>query len=88
MQIYVIIAPHDSSLSDEHVSKKFTDWVSIIPDRSWAISTKLSTCADVRDTLRMDDSTASCVVVKATEYNGYAKRALWEKLESWERISG
>ena len=27
----------------------------------------------------------TCVVVKAKEYNGYAKRDVWEKLEAWER---
>ena len=88
MTIYVIIAPPGSTLSDESVSQKFADWLSIIPNHSWAIATTLPTCADIRDNLRVDDSSVSCVVIKVTDYNGYAKRELWQKLESWERNNG
>ena len=86
MTNYVIIAPPESALSDSLVDDRFDRWIAIIPDRAWAVSTPLGTCADVRDRLRSKPSSEnSCVVVKANEYNGYAKRDLWEKLEEWER---
>lgn len=86
MPSYVIIAPPESALSDSLVDDKFDRWIAIIPNRAWAVSTSLGTCADIRDRLRSKPSSEdSCVIVKATEYNGYAKRDLWEKLEEWER---
>lgn len=88
MPSYVIVAPPESALSDSLVAERFNRSIAIIPDRAWAVSTPFGTCADVRDRLRLGAAPSSkilCVVVKATEYNGYAQRDLWEKLEEWER---
>ena len=88
MPNYVIIAPQDSTLNDRVVHSKFQRAIAIRPDSSWAVSTPHTTCADVREHLvgsGADGPKTLCVVVKATEYNGYAKRDLWEKLEAWER---
>lgn len=84
MHLYVIVAPPDSSLSDDTMKRVFDQCESIIPGKAWAVGTEVSTCADVRDLLRGDEP-VSCVVVKANEYNGYTKRSLWEKMASWER---
>lgn len=75
--------------------------VSIVPNVAWAVSASQLTCADVRNRLdappgallaqaiegagRTLAGRTLCVVVKAIEYNGYASRDLWEKLEAWER---
>ena len=85
MPNYIIIAPSDSILSDVDILNRFERFFAIIPDSAWAISTPLPTCADVRDSVRQEPSVGkTCVVVKVTEYNGHAKRDLWEKLEAWE----
>ena len=86
MPNYVIIAPSDSDLSEGDVQAKFERWLTIVPGHVWAVSTTISTCSDVRDSLRSkSDIGKTCVIVKANEYNGYARRDLWEKLEAWER---
>jgi len=84
---YVIIAPPESLLTDQAISTIFDRSIAIRPGCAWAVSTSLLTCADVRKALvgGQDPPSSLCVVVKATEYNGYAKRELWEKLEAWER---
>ncbi len=87
MTNYVIIAPPSSSLSNEAVQRLFRSdrSIQIVPGVAWAVASELYTCAEVRDKIRSGSDETTCVVVKATEYNGYAKRELWEKLESWER---
>ena len=89
MANYVIIAPLDSLLTDKDISETFDTFLAIYPGRAWALSTSLPTCAEVRDKLRPPEDASkvgkTCVVVKATEYNGYAKKEIWEKMEAWER---
>ena len=89
MTNYVIIAPLNSAISDLVVGVKFPDHISIVPGIVWAVGTTLGTCADVRDLLGVNPNLGTdrptCVIVKATEYNGYASRDLWEKLALWER---
>ena len=89
MPNYVIIAPADSNLTDERIASKFERSMAIRPDCAWAVSTPISTCADVRKELvgadPPDGPQRLCVIVKANEYNGYATRELWEKLEVWGR---
>ncbi len=89
MPSYVIIAPPHSTLSDQVVKGHFPNHVSIVPGSVWAVGTPLETCADVRDKLGSapgaEPARPTCVVVKATEYNGYASRDLWERLALWER---
>lgn len=87
MPNYVIIAPTNSTLSDKTISDLFPDRQLVIrPGAAWAVSTALLTCADVRDHVRSEESPERhVVVVKATEYNGYAKREIWDKMEAWER---
>ena len=86
MTNYMIIAPANSMLTSKDVSEKFQNQLVLYPDHAWAISSSLPTCAEVRDYLRSPEAEGrTCVVVKATEYNGYAKREIWEKMEAWER---
>ena len=89
MTNYVIIAPPSSTLSDQLIGGHFSEYVSIVPGIVWAVGTTLGTCADVRDMLEANPDRGTdrptCVVIKATEYNGYASRDLWEKLALWER---
>ena len=89
MTNYVIIAPTNSTLSDDHVGEQFPRNVPIVPGCAWAIGTVLGTCGEVRDKLGANPTEGSdrptCVVVKANEYNGYASKDLWEKLALWER---
>ena len=84
MTSYIIIAPPRSTLSDTAIAGKFDRWIAISPDLAWAVSTTHGTCSDVRDVLRAAPTDgATCVVVKAIDYNGHAARDLWEKLEVW-----
>ena len=92
MPNYVVIAPPGSELSDRIIGSKFERWITISPDHAWAISSSIETCGDIRKRLQFPppaEGTAcvmvTCVVVKARQYNGYANRDLWEKLELWER---
>ena len=89
MTNYVIIALPDSTISDQVVEVNFPDHISIVPGIVWAVGTTLGTCADVRDRLGVNPNLGTdrptCVIVKVTEYNGYASRDLWEKLALWER---
>ena len=87
MPIYLIIAPDDSTLRDEDVGNLFDDRILVRSDAVWLVKTPVSTCAEVRDRIRASPTPRgrTCVVVKAKEYNGYAKRDVWEKLEAWER---
>ena len=87
MPNYVVIAPPNSTLSDSSIRDEFDHWFPIIPNQTWAIYTPIETCSDVRDKLRSEPAEGkSCVVVKVTEYNGYANKDIWEKLESWRRL--
>ena len=86
MPIYTIIAPGESSLTDQEVESLFPGkTVTIRPNAAWMVQTETPTCSDVRDLIRGTPNPSTCVVVKATEYNGYTKRSLWERLEAWER---
>ena len=87
MLIYAIIAPEDSSLDTHDVRSAFGDSpAEMIPlsTNAWLVKTRIPTCAEVRDQVR-NVKPGTCVAAKATEYNGYAKRDVWEKLEAWER---
>ena len=87
MTNYVIIAPPKSTLTDAIIRSKFTDRnITISSGVAWAVSSNFLTCSDVRDHIRSPRAEGrTCVVVKATEYNGYAQRDIWEKMEAWER---
>lgn len=89
MTSYLIIAPPNSPLSDQQIATFFPNHVLIVPGSVWAVGTPLATCSDVRDLLGANPSHGparpTCVVVKVTEYNGYASRDLWEKLALWDR---
>ncbi len=88
MKSYVIVAPPNSRIGDGDIGTHFPEHVTIVPGTAWAIGTHLGTCADVRDKLganpQLGQDRPTCVIVKANEYNGYASRALWEKLALWE----
>ena len=86
MPIYTIIAPDDSTLQDSELRKSFPDAIVLRPGAAWFVKTAVPTCAEVRDLVReSSEDRTTCVVVKTTEYNGYAKRDVWEKMEAWER---
>ena len=87
MPIYMIIAPDDSTLRDADVGNLFDDRILVRSDAVWLVKTPIPTCGEVRDRIRESPTLQgrTCVVVKTREYNGYAKRDVWEKLESWER---
>lgn len=85
MSNYFIIAPADSTLTDRDVKAKFPRQFVIKPNSAWAVSSSHLTCSDVRESL--SDAAGGqlpCIVVRATDYNGWAKRELWEKLDAWK----
>lgn len=84
MRNYVIIAPTGSRLTEEHVKKAFDRVFTITDGFAWAVGADEATCSDVRDKLGPRVPGQSSVIVKATEYNGYASKDLWEKLAVWE----
>lgn len=84
MPNYFIIAPEDSSLTDRAVQAKFDRAFVISPNTAWAVSSELLTCSDVREHLSAAfDQKLPCIIVRAKDYNGWAKRELWEKLDAW-----
>ena len=85
MSNYFIIAPADSTLTDHAVQAKFPRQFVIKPNSAWAVSSNLLTCSDVRESLSdAVDGQLPCIVVRATDYNGWAKRELWERLDAWK----
>ena len=88
MPIYMIMGPDGSTLRDADIKDLFDDVILIRSDAVWIVKTPVQTCAEIRDRVRKATTPTggrTCVVVKAKEYNGYAKRDVWEKLEAWER---
>lgn len=86
MPIYMILAPANSSLRDADIEGLFKHSLQLRSDVAWMVATPIATCAEVRDRIRPEPVPGrTCVVVKSKEYNGYAKRDIWEKLEAWEQ---
>ena len=57
--------------------------------RCWFVAPpEPTTCSDIIDELGLAESALGthCVVVKLTDYNGWAEQALWEKLSLWESL--
>ena len=85
MPVYMILAPNNSTLEDSDIEGLFEHRIQLRPDVSWMVMTPIPTCSEVRDRIRAEHPGRTCVIVKAKEYNGYAKRDIWEKLEAWEQ---
>ena len=79
---YIIIATDDSMLSDTDIAQAFGEKMFTINEKAWAVGTDILTCGSVRDRIK-HTANHSCVVVKATDYNGYASKDLWEQLTAW-----
>ena len=83
----MIMAPEGSTLRNADIETLFEDRINVRSDAAWMVKASIPTCAEVRDLVRGANPPPgrTCIVVKAKEYNGYAKRDVWEKLETWER---
>ena len=56
--------------------------------KAWVIAPpEPTTCSDIVDALGIPkERTAHCIVAKLASYNGWAEKALWEKLQLWESL--
>ncbi len=81
MDCYLVVfkGEDDASFIEEAFenSYQFSDsaWVIAPPDRT--------TCSDLVDKLKEHVPDPTCMVVKLTEYNGWAEQGLWEKIMLW-----
>ncbi len=90
MNCFLIALPPDGSVTESVVSKTFGERRHKIQEGVWVVAGQCETCADVNEKIGIgiqDNPASTGVVVKLSEYNGFAPRSLWEKLAAWERRS-
>ncbi len=87
MTLYIVIRPDVPGAIDPlSVAAQFPNrCYEIVPGRVWAIATPLLTCHDVCQALGIGDDGPTCVVVRMSDYYGFANRALWESLRVWSQ---
>ena len=89
MNSYLVILLPDSSIASDKVKTTFPQHYEVLPDQAWAVGSDLLTCADVCEAIGIGpdehENTATGVVLRITESNGFAPSSLWEKLRAWER---
>ena len=85
MNCFLIALRPDSKVGESAIHGTFPDHHILIQEGLWAVAGTQSTCADVCKDLEIGSPEGIGVVVKITEYNGFAERTLWERLNEWER---
>ena len=84
MNCFLIALRPDSKVGESAIQGAFPDRHILIQEGLWAVAGAQSTCADVCKDLQIGQPEGIGVVVKITEYNGFAERTLWERLNEWE----
>ena len=56
----------------------------LFSDSAWVVAPQdRTTCGDIVDKLKEHLPDPTCIVVKLTEYNGWAEQGMWEKILLW-----
>ena len=86
MQCFLVAIPPGSSIKASSIGETFPEHHQILPGLVWAVAGDQRTCVDVCEALGIGSNGLETlgVVVRMAEYNGFADRALWEKLNAWE----
>ena len=91
LNLYLVTCPSalGAGVSAGKVREVFPDHHhELVPDQVWAVAGPQATCVDVCVALGLGgfepDSQRTGVVVRMSEYNGYADRGLWERLRVWQ----
>ena len=85
---YLVISPHEGSVDAAAIEKAFAGrHHELVPGHVWAVAASFTTAVDVCEALGLggfaEGSDLTGVVVKMSDYNGYAERGLWERLRAW-----
>ena len=84
MNCFLVALPPDGKVGEPAIREAFPNRHILIQDGLWAVAGTQSTCADVCSDLKIGQPEGIGVVVKMTEYNGFAQRTVWERLNEWE----
>lgn len=85
MNCYLVALPPDSAVREASIREKFPERHVPIQEGVWVVAGSQPTCADVCKTLGIGPKgDAIGIVIKMSEYNGFAQRTLWERLNLWE----
>lgn len=82
-----MILPAGRAADTAELQNAFPKHYEIIPGTVWAVAGPHETCLAVCKDLKLGglgpDNDTSGVVVKASEYYGFADRGLWDSLGAW-----
>lgn len=87
MNCYLVAIPPDSAVQEDSIRKQFPERHWLVQERVWIVAGSQPTCIDVCKRLGIGPkggTDAIGIVIKMNEYNGFAQRTLWEKLNVWE----
>ena len=89
LNLYVVINPGMPGVDAATVAEVFPNrHHEIVPGRVWAVAGPQATCVDVCEALKLGgfapESITVGIVVRMSEYNGYADRGLWERVRVWQ----
>ncbi len=90
MYTYAIILPTGSTVTEEDVQAIFPggDCIEAVDGAVWLAGSKLETCADVSEKFKSPGKEhhpeKTHIVLKITEFNGFANVSLWQKLIAWQ----
>lgn len=87
MNCYLVALPPDSAVQEDSIRKNFPERHVPVQGGVWVVAGSQPTCADVCKTLGIGPkggTDAIGIVIKMSEYNGFAERTLWERLNVWE----
>ncbi len=88
MNCYLIV----SQITPDEIKSAFSEHMQVMPN-VWVVAGRQSTCAEVCEVLGIappSDHTPSGntgLVLALGQYYGYFDRALWEKVEAWQRTN-
>ena len=86
MNCYLIALPPDSVVGGDSIQKNFSERHVLVQEGVWIVAGSQPTCADVCRALGIGSkgrADAIGIVLKMSEYNGFAERTLWERLNVW-----
>ena len=85
MNCFLVALRPNGKVGESAIQRAFPDRHTAIQEGVWVVSGTQSTCADVCEDLGIGQPEGLGVVVKMAEYNGFAERTLWERLNTWEQ---
>jgi len=87
MHCYFVYAPERSRQAiKDRISEDFASSSHAVDDGVWIVGSKDATSADLCGKLKIGDDEPG-IVVKATDYYGFANRAIWDKMNAWATMA-